>query len=286
MKRFFRMMVQLPLLVASALLSASGFAQMPVETRSPVDGVTLEGRFIQGGMVLGRCKRVCTVVLEGDVVTTDVDHGFVLGFGRDAPSRQRLQVTFDNQAQPVLAILDIRQRDYRIERIKGVPQSTVEPPESLQQRLLREQALVENARKIFTSSDAHRKAVIWPVEGRVSGVFGSQRVYNDIPKTPHNGFDIAAPTGTLVKAPLDGVVTLAEKDLFFSGGTLIVDHGHGIFSTFIHLSELLVQPGDTIRQGEPIAKVGMTGRATGPHLHWSLNWFAERLDPQLLLPPR
>jgi murein DD-endopeptidase MepM/ murein hydrolase activator NlpD len=258
----------------------------PLESYTPTAGVTLTGRFIQGGLVSGRCDKPCQVALEGKRVEVSPDKYFVIGFGRDAPALQAFSVTFREGEKPVHASLRVQKRSYPVERIKGVPQATVEPPPEVTERILREQVLVENARKTFTRLEYHRTQFDWPAQGRVSGVFGSQRVYNGVPKTPHNGMDIAAPIGAPVHAPVDGVVTLAERDLFFSGGTLIVDHGHGVFSTFIHLSDILVKPGDAIRRGDLIAKVGMTGRATGPHLHWSLNWFNERLDPQLLMTPR
>lgn len=258
----------------------------PLETYTPMAGVTLTGRFIQGGLVSGRCDKPCQVALEGKRVDVSPDRFFALGFGRDASPLQAFSVTFRKGDKPVHASLRVQKRTYPVERIKGVPQATVEPPPEVTERILREQVLVENARKTFTLLAHHRAPFDWPAEGRISGVFGSQRVYNGVPKTPHNGMDIAAPMGAPVHAPVDGVVTLAERDLFFSGGTLIVDHGHGVFSTFIHLSDILVKPGETVRRGDLIAKVGMTGRATGPHLHWSLNWFNERLDPQLLMTPR
>jgi murein DD-endopeptidase MepM/ murein hydrolase activator NlpD len=126
---------------------------------------------------------------------------------------------------------------------------------------------------------------IWPVTGRISGVYGSQRILNGKPKRPHYGVDIAAPTGTPVKAPADGVVSLVHNDMFYSGGTLIVDHGHGLSTTYMHLHKILVKKGQRVKQGDVIAQVGATGRVTGPHLHWGMNWFDTRLDPSLLVPP-
>ena len=123
----------------------------------------------------------------------------------------------------------------------------------------------------------------WPVEGRVSGRFGNQRVYNGTPGSAHSGMDIAAPNGTPVLAPAAGVVTLAAPDFYLTGGTLLLDHGHGISSNFLHLSRIDVQVGDRIEQGQVIGAVGATGRATGPHLHWGMNWFDTRIDPLLVL---
>ncbi len=274
------------LVLAAAATLCRPATAAPLESYVPVAGVTLSGRFIQGGLVTGRCDRPCKVALEGKSIRIGPDRGFALGFGRDASPLQAFSVSFQDGEPPLHASLRVAKRTYPVERIKGVPQATVEPPPEVTERILREQALVEAARSPFTLLDHYRSSFTWPAQGRISGVFGSQRVYNGVPKTPHNGMDIAAPTGAPVHAPVAGVVTLAERDLFFSGGTLIIDHGHGVFSTFIHLSEILVSPGDTLAQGALIARVGMTGRATGPHLHWSLNWFGERLDPQLLLDAR
>jgi murein DD-endopeptidase MepM/ murein hydrolase activator NlpD len=125
----------------------------------------------------------------------------------------------------------------------------------------------------------------WPVEGRISGRFGNQRIYNGIAKSPHSGMDIAVPQGTPVKAPASGIVTFADTDLYLTGGTLLIDHGHGVSSNFLHMSRIDVKVGDRVEQGQVVGAVGMTGRATGPHLHWGLNWFNVRLDPLLLVAP-
>ena len=126
---------------------------------------------------------------------------------------------------------------------------------------------------------------VWPAEGPISGVYGSQRFYNGEPRRPHFGVDVAVPTGTIVRAPAAGVVTLAEPDLYFSGGTVILDHGYRLSSSFLHMSEVAVQVGDELQPGDIIGAVGSTGRATGPHLDWRMNWREQRIDPQLLAPP-
>jgi murein DD-endopeptidase MepM/ murein hydrolase activator NlpD len=123
------------------------------------------------------------------------------------------------------------------------------------------------------------------VQGRVSGVFGSQRIYNGTPKSPHSGLDVAAAQGTPVRAPAAGVVTLAEPDLYLTGGTVLLDHGHGVSSNFLHFSRIDVHVGQRVAQGDVLGLVGMTGRATGPHMHWGMSWFGVRVDPRLLLPP-
>ena len=178
-------------------------------------------------------------------------------------------------------------RDFPIERIEGVPPQTVEPPPAIAERIKREQARVVAVRSRNDARDDFLETFIWPVQGRISGRFGNQRVYvvnnKDVPKSPHSGMDIAVPQGTPVKAPAAGVVTFADSDLYLTGGTLVIDHGHGVSSNFLHLSRIDVKVGDRVEQGQIVAAVGMTGRATGPHLHWGLNWFDVRLDPLLLV---
>jgi len=150
-------------------------------------------------------------------------------------------------------------------------------------RIAREAARVREARLLDDARADFARAFIWPVQGRISGRFGNQRIYNGKPGSPHSGMDIAAPTGTPVKAPAAGVVTLADPDLYLTGGTLLIDHGHGISSNFLHLSRLDVKPGDRVEQGQVVGAVGATGRASGPHLHWGMNWFEVRIDPLLVL---
>ena len=151
-------------------------------------------------------------------------------------------------------------------------------------RIADEATQVRQARQKDSDLRHFAERFIWPVRGRISGVYGSQRIFNGEPRRPHFGLDIAAPTGTPVKAPAGGVVSLGHAGMFFSGKTLIIDHGHGLSSSFLHLDTILVKVGQTVRQGEPIATVGATGRVTGAHLDWRINWFAARLDPALLVP--
>jgi murein DD-endopeptidase MepM/ murein hydrolase activator NlpD len=181
--------------------------------------------------------------------------------------------------------LKIAQREYPEQRVNGVPQRTVDPPKPARlKRIQRESAAIKAARKTDTMRRDFSSAFVWPITGPITGVFGSRRVYNGVPGRPHYGVDVARPTGSAVAAPADGTVLLVQKDNFYSGGTLIVDHGFGISSTFIHLSKVLVAVGDNISQGQAIAEVGATGRATGPHLDWRMNWFDVKLDPRLLVP--
>ncbi len=234
-------------------------------------------------MVSGRVPPGSAVNVAGrDVRVTD-EGWFVFGFGRDDAKDARVKVRFPDGTQGVGEVA-VKKRDWRIERVNGLPPSTVTPNPELAARIAREQARVVEARTRDDARGDFLQTFIWPVKGRVSGVYGSQRILNGEPRSPHYGLDVAVPTGTPLQAPAGGVVIFADADLYLTGGTLTVDHGHGISSTFIHLSRLDKQVGDRVEQGDVIGAVGATGRATGPHMHWGMNWFDVRLDPQLLLP--
>lgn len=241
----------------------------------------LKGNWKQGGIIFGKATPGSKVSLDGRQLRLASTGEFVFGLDRDAPETAILQVTGVNGAQQFE--YPVAQRDYQIQHIEGVEQKHVTPPKEVAERITREAGLVRAARTRDDQRSDFLQSFQWPVSGRITGVYGSQRVYNGVPRSPHFGLDIAAPTGTKVMAPAAGVVTFAHPDLYFSGGTLILDHGHGLSSTFIHLSKVLVRDGDKIAQGQPIAEVGATGRATGPHLDWRMNWFGVRVDPQLLM---
>ena len=172
-----------------------------------------------------------------------------------------------------------------LQRIDGLPPKKVSPSKEDMKRIRKEYAMVRDARARDDAREDFLGGFVWPVKGRISGVYGSQRILNGQPRRPHFGVDVAAPVGTLVRAPAPGIVTLTHDDMFFSGGTLIIDHGHGLSSTFIHLNAILVKEGERVSQGDPIAEVGATGRVTGPHLDWRMNLQGARLDPQLLVEP-
>lgn len=257
-------------------------ALVVIASTALAEEVELRGQLIQGGMVWGQVAPGTRVILEDDTVQVADNGIFAMGFDRDAPAKMTLKLCVsDDQCEA--RVLDIEQRHYDIQRIEGVPQKTVTPPASVLERIRREAALVREARAEFLYRQDFTKAFVWPLQGPITGVFGSQRVYNGSPGRPHYGVDVAGPVGAVVTSPADGVVTLTHDDMFYSGGTLIIDHGQGISSTFIHLSKILVKDGQEITQGQPIAEVGATGRATGPHLDWRMNWFGKRLDPQLLV---
>jgi murein DD-endopeptidase MepM/ murein hydrolase activator NlpD len=246
--------------------------------------LTLDGELVQGALIIGRTEPGTTVTMDGERVRVSSEGVFLLGFGRDAPPNSHLEAVFPDGSK-TRRDLDIAKRSYRIQRVDGLPPRTVTPSKKDMARIRKEIAEVKKARNRNDAREDFLTGFEWPLKGRISGVYGSQRVLNGKPGRPHFGVDIAAPVGTLVHAPADGIVTLTDDDMFFSGGTLIVDHGHGLSSTFIHLSAILVKNGARVRQGDVIAKVGATGRASGPHLDWRMNLLKSRLDPQLLVDP-
>ncbi len=249
-----------------------------------VFSLTLSGDYLQGGMVTGRVEPGDVVTVDGEAVRVSDEGLFLLGFGRDAPLETTVKVLRKGKLVDS-RLLKIGKRTYRIQRIDGLPKSKVTPPERDWERIKKETALVKAARKLDDPRTDFLTGFIWPVKGPISGVYGSQRILNGEPRWPHFGVDVAAPEGTKVIAPAAGVVTLAHPDMFYSGGTLIIDHGHQFSSSFLHLSKILVDEGDRVKQGDVIAEVGATGRVTGAHLDWRMNLGNARIDPQLLVPP-
>lgn len=261
------------------LISLIGF--IAVANLNASDEPTFIGAFKQGGLVLGELSNGQSVSYQGKVLQLNSQRQFLLGFGRNQPSTAEIIVHQKSGDKKI--ILNIDARDYAIQKIEGVPQKTVTPADQDLKRIKQDAALVRAARRIRRNVDDFTAGFIQPAEGVITGVYGSQRFYNGVPKSPHYGIDYAAPTGAPVKAPAAGIITMVHDDLFYSGGTLILDHGHGLSSTFLHLSEILVEQGQSVSAGMVIAKVGASGRATGPHLDWRMNWLDQRIDPQLVL---
>lgn len=259
-------------LCAATLMSASVLANdVPLQ---------LKGERTQGALLLGKTDSDAKVMLNGESVAVTPEGYFVIGFPRKAELSQQLAVVLDGAKR--VENITLSERSYNIERVDGVPQRTVTPDPEQVKRTKREAAKVWRARQTDSQRTDFLMPLMKPAEGRISGYYGSQRILNGEPRNPHYGEDIAAPTGTPVKAPWSGVVTLAEPDLFYSGGTIIIDHGYRVNTTYLHLSSVDVEVGERIEQGEVIGKIGATGRATGPHLDWRVNWGNERLDPALL----
>lgn len=249
----------------------------------PTMALELQGTLQQGAMVLGKVAPGSRVWLDDEPVKVAADGVFVLGFDRDAKAEWQLRAEGPEGSQQ--RQLQVKPREYKIQRIEGIDKKIMSPSPEALKRIREESAQVRAARAKHFERKDFAGEFKWPLTGPITGVFGSQRVYNGKPSRPHYGVDVAAPTGTPVTTPAPGVVTLAHQDMFYSGGTLIIDHGYGVSSTLIHLSKVLVEVGQEVVPGDIVAEVGAGGRATGPHLDWRMNWYKARIDPQLLVPP-
>lgn len=266
-------LVMLKSLLVSALIISTSFSAIALE---------LKGHLTQGGLVTGQLDNAKSVSLNGKSLKLADNGLFVFGFGRDAKPVHTLSWV-DKTGKGHSQDLVITLRDYDIDKITGVAKKYVSPPKAVSERISREAIAVRKARAVNSDLEYFLQPVLRPAKGRISGVYGSQRYFNGEPRRPHFGLDIANKTGSPVYAPISGTVVFAEPDLYYSGGTLILDHGHGVTSTYIHLSKLDVKVGQKIEQGTKVAEIGATGRVTGPHLDWRFNWQGERLDPALLM---
>lgn len=275
------------LMMGALLLAAPLLTALPAQAQDGI-GNLLDNRVVfpasasQGAMVIGKVPAGSTVRYAGRELRVSGYGSVVFGIGRDEKGPLQVQVQRPDGGNETISIA-VTARDWPVERVNGVPPKTVNPPPAIAERIAREQAQVTESRKRDDNRTDFTQTFIWPVQGRISGRFGNARVYNGQPGSGHSGMDIAVPTGTPVKAPAAGVVTFVGPDLYLTGGTLVLDHGFGISSNFLHLSRIDVKVGDRIEQGQSIAAVGATGRATGPHLHWGMNWFDTRIDPLLVL---
>ncbi|WOT07011.1 M23 family metallopeptidase [Shewanella sp. DAU334] len=246
-------------------------------------GVELMGDFKQGALIRAQVEPGTKVFLNDTAITVNAKGQFAFGFAREAELEQVLKLVYPDGLTE-LKPLKIAKREYKIQQVNGISKKIMKPDPKAQTRAAKDSKQVRAARERFTASDAFSQTFIWPLTGRISGVYGSQRVYNGKPGTPHYGVDVAAKTGTVVVAPADGVISLSVPDMFYSGGTMIIDHGYGVSSSFLHLSKLYVKEGQVVKQGEKVAEVGATGRVTGPHLDWRINWYQMKLDPTTIVP--
>ena len=244
--------------------------------------VFLEGNFIQGGLVKGKIDSNISVRFKERLLRKTSKGFFVIGFGRDHPKIANLSIKINQNW--ISKTLNIKKRIYKTQMINGLEKKMVTPPKSFYDRIIRENKAIKNIRNLDSDIDFIFKEFNWPAKGIISGVFGSQRILNGKPKRPHYGIDIAAKKGTSVIAPIESIVRMAEKDLYYTGGTIMLDHGHGVTSVYSHLSLINVNVGDKVKKGQKIGEIGSTGRSTGPHLDWRINWFLQRLDPALLVP--
>lgn len=246
--------------------------------------LTLDGTLMQGALIRGFAGPGAQVMLDGKPVRVAPDGHFIFGFGRDASPRARLDVIFRDGSH-LHRMLAIVRRHYDVRRINNLLPAEVTPPPKALARIKREAAEINQAFARQSDSVAFETPLEWPVTGIITGVFGSQTFLNGQARQPHLGVDVTAPAGTPIKAAAAGTVTLAESGLYFTGGTVIIDHGYGLSTLYVHLQNLAVRVGDRVTQGQIIGELGATGRATGPNLHWGVVWNEVRLDPALAAGP-
>ncbi|TDP47756.1 M23 family metallopeptidase [Zavarzinia compransoris] len=260
------------LLAALALVAAGG-----------ARAATIDGEVRQGRLVFGHAERWEEIRYDGRVLHVAPDGGFVLGIGRDAAGELAIEVRDDKDKVTTLR-RPILTQDWDIQRIDGLPDKKVNPDPETQERIKWERSRIQAARQADRAAFDWQAGFRWPATGRISGIYGSQRILNGQPRQPHLGLDVAVPTGTPIKAAAAGRVTLAAGDLYFTGGTVIIDHGAGVQTLYAHLSRVDVSEGQAVTAGQTIALSGATGRVTGPHLHFGLAWYGLQLDPAPYLP--
>ena len=250
-------------------------------TTTQLNAIEFKGKFLQGHYIIGITDPSAKIIIDKKKVKVSDNGYFVFGIDRDRKFDLTVTKIIDGKKEKI--IKKVLKRKYNIQRIDGLEESKVTPPESVYKRIKEENNRIGEARAINSDLLFFKDQFIMPVEGIISGVYGSQRILNGKPKWPHYGIDIAAKKGTMIKSSGSGVVTMAEDDLYYTGGTIIMDHGHGISTIYSHLETVLVSVGDIINQGDIIGTVGSTGRSTGPHLDFRINWFQTRLDPMSVL---
>jgi len=247
-----------------------------------VSAVEFNGKFIQGHFIIGKTDPSSKVKIDKKQIRVSKDGYFAFGLNRDRKYDIIITIEKDGVKKKITKI--VQKRKYNIQKIDGLEEKKVTPPEEVYERIKKENKLIAEARAIDSDLDFFKDKFIIPVDDAIiTGVYGSQRILNGKPRWPHYGLDFAQKTGTPIKAMVDGVVTLAKKDLYFTGATLIFDHGHGISTLYMHMDEIFFEKGDIVKQGDVIGTVGASGRATGPHLDIRLNWFGTRLDPATIL---
>jgi len=247
-----------------------------------VSAVEFNGKFIQGHFIIGKTDPSSKVKIDKKQIKVSKDGYFAFGISRDR--KYDVVITLEKNGVKEKITKIIQKRKYNIQRIDGLEEKKVTPPEEVYERIKKENKSIAKARAVDTSLDYFKNKFIIPVDDAIiTGVYGSQRILNGKPKWPHYGLDFAQKEGAPVKAMISGTVTLAEPDLYYTGGTLIFDHGHGVSTLYMHMNEIFVKKGQKVKQGEVIGTVGSTGRATGAHLDVRLNWFDIRLDPATVL---
>tara|TARA_B100000767_G_scaffold274249_1_gene306653 strand:- start:2317 stop:3117 length:801 start_codon:yes stop_codon:yes gene_type:complete len=247
-----------------------------------LNAVEFKGKFEQGSFIMGKAQKGSEVEIDNRKIRITKNGYFAFGLGRDRKNNVVIKISENGNTQIIEK--KVLKRDYKIQKIDGLPKKQVTPPPEVFERIKKDNILIGKARSIDTDYDYFKDKFIKPVDKYIiTGVYGSQRILNGKPRRPHYGLDFHAPEGTPVKAMMDGEVTLAKKNMYFTGGTIIFDHGHGISTLFMHLKDVNVEVGQKIKQGQIVGTLGKSGRATGPHLDIRLNWFNVKLDPASIL---
>ncbi len=247
-----------------------------------VFSVEFKGKFIQGHFIIGKTDQDSKVFVDKKEIKVSKNGYFAFGLGRDR--KYDVTITIKSNGKTKKIVKMVQKRKYNIQKIDGLDEKKVTPPEEVYEIIKKENKLIAEARAIDSDLVFFKDNFIIPVDDAViTGVYGSQRILNGKPKWPHYGLDFAQDEGAQVKAMIDGTATLAEPNLYYSGGTLIFDHGHGISTLYMHMHEIFIEKGQKVKQGDIIGTVGSTGRATGSHLDIRLNWFSTRLDPATAL---
>ena len=245
--------------------------------------VEFKGKFNQGSFIIGKTSPGSRIIIDEKRVKVTNQGFFAFGISKDR--KNDIKITLFNENKKEVIIKKVFKRKYLIQRIDGLPSKMVTPPKEVLNRIKNDNKKIVKARAVNSNLEFFTQNFVKPIDNSIiTGVYGSQRILNGKPRSPHYGVDFAGKEGTPIIAMADGIVTLAEKDLYFTGGTLIFDHGHGISTLYMHLKELKVKKGQKVKQGDIIGTLGKTGRATGPHLDIRLNWFDIKLDPMTILP--